>query len=288
MVFKNIIVPIDFSDDSLNGLRLALLFSKQSYINIQMVYVQKKSTDYYPSTRDDEKHYAERKFEEILEKYAPRLKNDSRLRYIIKSGKIYREIVNQAQSYKDSIIIASTHGASGFEEFFIGSNAYKIISVTQGPVITVRKGKCPQSIKKIVMPIEIRSDSRQKVPFTAELAKFFNAEIHILASNISRNKRTVERVRAYSRQVSNFLHGKVKNTTIEVFGDNLADLVVNYSNSVKADMISIMTEEASGISLILGNNAHQVLNKSDIPVLCNSPKEIRISGTFKTFGASPP
>jgi len=284
MVFKNYIVPIDFSDYSLNGLRLALLFSKQAYANIQMVYVQKKSTDYYPSSRDAEKHYAERKFHEVIEKYTPRLKNDSRLRYIIKSGKIYREIVNQAQSYKDSIIIASTHGASGFEEFFIGSNTYKMISVTSRPVITIRKGKCPQSIKKIVMPIEIRGDSRQKVPFTAELADFLNAEIHILGTHISRSKVTVERVRAYCRQVANFLHKKVRYTNNEVFGDNMADMVVNYANSVKADMISIMSEQGSGISLILGNNAHQVLNKSEIPVLCNSPRELTISGTFKTFG----
>jgi nucleotide-binding universal stress UspA family protein len=284
MVFKNYIIPIDFSDYSLNGLRLALLFSKQAYANIQMVYVQKKSTDYYPSNRDAEKHYAESKFHEVIEKYTPRLKNDSRLRYIIKSGKIYREIVNQAQSYKDSIIIASTHGASGFEEFFIGSNTYKMISVTSRPVITIRKGKCPQSIKKIVMPIEIRGDSRQKVPFTAELANFFNAEIHILGTHISRSKVTVERVRAYCRQVANFLHKKASFTSNEVFGDNMSDMVVNYANSVKADMISIMSEQGSGISLILGNNAHQVLNKSEIPILCNSPRELTISGTFKTFG----
>ena len=284
MIFKNIIVPVDFSDYSLNGLKVALLFSRQGYANIQMVYVQKKSTDYYPSSRDAEKHYAEVKFQEIIDKYTPKLKNSSRLRYIIKAGKIYREIVNQAQSYKDSIIIASTHGASGFEEFFIGSNAYKIISATRRPVITIRKGKCPEKIKKIVLPIDISGDSRQKVPLTAELAKFFNAEIHILATNISRSKRTVERLRAYCRQVSNYLHDRVENTTNEVFGDNVDDLVVNYSNSVKADMVSIMTEQASGISLILGNTAHQILNKSGIPVLCNSPREIRISGTFKTFG----
>jgi nucleotide-binding universal stress UspA family protein len=288
MVFKNYIVPIDFSDYSLNGLSLALLFSKQAYANIQMVYVQKKSTDYYPSNRDAEKHYAERKFHEVLEKYTPKLKNDSRLRYIIKSGKIYREIVNQAQSYKDSIIIASTHGASGFEEFFIGSNTYKMISVTSRPVITIRKGKCPQSIKKIVMPIEIRGDSRQKVPFTAELASFFNAEIHILGTHISRSKVTVSRVRGYCRQVANFLQKKARYTSNEVFGDSMSDLVVNYANSVKADLISIMSEQGSGISLILGNNAHLVLNKSEIPVLCNSPRELTISGTFKTFGGYPP
>ena len=249
-----------------------------------MVYVQKKSSDYHPSSVNAEKEYAERKFREIIEEYTPKLQNDSRLRYITKAGKIYREIVNQAQSYKDSIIIASTHGASGFEEIFIGSNAYKIITATQRPVLTIRRGKCPKSIKKIVLPIDIRSDSRQKVPFTAEIAEFFKAEIHVVAINMSRSKRTVERLRAYCNQVSGYLYNRVENITNEVYGDNAADLVINYANSVRADMISIMKEQAKGIGLILGNTAHQILNRSEIPILCNSPKEIRISGTFKTFG----
>lgn len=283
MEFKNIIIPIDFSDYSLNALKLAALFSVQSYVNIQMVYVQRKSSDYYPSSIDAEKEYAERNFLKIIELYTPKLKNDSRLRFIIKRGKIYREVVNQAQSYKDSLVIASTHGASGFEEFFIGSNAYKIVTATQRPVITVRK-KCPESIRKIVLPIDIKGDSRQKVPFTAELAKFFNAEINIVAIHTSRNKRTRERLRAYCNQVMGYLHNKVESTLNEVNGDNAADLIVNYASSIHADLISIMTEQSSGISLILGNNAHMLLNRSDIPVLCNSPKEIRISGSFKTSG----
>src|SRR4030043_424202 len=193
MEIKNFIVPIDFSEESLKGLQLAILFSRKTYVNIQMVYVLRKSAENVPGTADLKTEQAKDAFKSIIDKYTPELKNNSKLRYIIKKGKVYQEIVNQAQSYKDSVVTASTHGASGFEEFFIGSNAYKIISATRRPVITIRKGKCPEKIKKIVLPIDISGDSRQKVPLTAELAKFFNAEIHILATNISRSKRTVGR-----------------------------------------------------------------------------------------------
>jgi len=132
---KNFIVPIDFSTDSLKGLELAILFSQKQHINIQLVYVQKKSFDIYAGLIHEEAKLAEKKFEQLLSKYSPLLKNDSKLRYIIKKGRIYEEIVDQAQSYKDSVIAASTHGASGFEELFIGSNAYKIICATDRPVI---------------------------------------------------------------------------------------------------------------------------------------------------------
>ncbi len=98
---KNFIIPIDFSDDSLKGLEMALLFSQKQYVNIQMVYVQKNSQDYRPGSFEEEKHFAEKQFEDIIQKYQPQLGNDSRLRYIIKKGKIYEEIVEQANLTKN-------------------------------------------------------------------------------------------------------------------------------------------------------------------------------------------
>ena len=107
---KNFIVPIDFSDDSLKGLDMAVLFSQRKTVNIQMVYVQKSSDDYHPGSFEEELRYAEIQFNKILSEYKEKLGNDSKLKFIIKKGKIYKEIVNQAESYKDSVISASTHG----------------------------------------------------------------------------------------------------------------------------------------------------------------------------------
>ena len=285
MEIKNFIVPIDFSEESLKGLQLAILFSRKTYVNIQMVYVLRKSAENVPGTADLETEQAKDAFKSIIDKYTPELKNNSKLRYIIKKGKVYQEIVNQAQSYKDSVVTASTHGASGFEEFFIGSNAYKIITATDRPVITLRKGKCPEDIKRIVLPIDTGDDTRQKVPFTAELAQLFGAKIHIIAVNSTKDDKAINKLRAYSSQVSGYLAGKVKHETEELYGENISDLVNNYAKAVKANMISIMTEQTSGISLILGNMAHQVINKSEIPVLSITPREIRIqSGSLYTTG----
>lgn len=136
---KSIIVPVDFSAESIQGLEMAMKFTQRENTNIQMVYVQKKSDDFRPGTYEEEHKYAEKEFEKLISKYKGELKFDSKLRFIIKKGKIYQEVVEQVESYKEGIIIASTHGASGFEEYFIGSNAYKIITSTKNPVITVRK-----------------------------------------------------------------------------------------------------------------------------------------------------
>lgn len=282
---KNFIVPIDFSNESLSGLRMAVLFSHRKQVNIQMVYVQQKSVDYDRLSLEKEQEYAEENFQKIVKEFEPQLSNDSKLRYIIKKGRIYQEIVNQAQSYTDSVITSSTHGASGFQEFFIGSNTYRIISATDRPVITMRKNDCPSDIKKIVLPIDLSADTRQKVPFTTELGILFGAEIHVVGLHISKNERDKRKVRSYVSQVSGFIQGKVNCISNEVKGDSVAELVVNYANAVRADLISITTEKTTGLSLIIGNAAHQVLNKAEVPVLCLTPKNLRkTGGSFKTFG----
>jgi nucleotide-binding universal stress UspA family protein len=270
----------------MKGLEIAMLFSKYLYVNIQMVHVQKKVDQFPSATRDDYLDIKD-KFEKILKDFTPGLENESKLRYIIKKGsKIYEEVVNQAESYKECIIAASTHGASGFEEFFIGSNAFKIISATTKPVIAIRKGPIPERIRKIIMPIDMMPETRQKTPLTADIAKIFGAEVHVLEVCSSRNKKIHKRLNAYSKQVTNFLKAnEIPVVNHFIVGDNVADITVEYATAEKADMISIITEQKSSITnLILGNYAQQVLNKAEIPVLNITPRQTGLKSSFSTFG----
>jgi nucleotide-binding universal stress UspA family protein len=281
---KNIIVPIDFSSDALKGLELALLFAHKTPVKIQLVYVQKK-TD-VPSVAEEEFRYADKSFKKILEAYSGLLPIESQLSYFIKKGKVYQEIVSQAQAYSDSIIIGSTHGASGFEELFIGSNAYKIISATSRPVITIRKLPVPTSIQKIVMPIDFVVESRQKVMFTSYLAKIFGAEIHVVTVSTSKSKKISNRLNAYSVQVCNYLKTKeIQFKTSAITGGNPIKMVIDYSESIGADMISIINESGDSISdFIIGGEAQQMISKSPIPVLTIHAKSHFIKESFSTFG----
>jgi len=180
--------------------------------------------------------------------------------------------------------VASTHGASGFEEFFLGSNAYKIVQATDQPVITIRKGNIPKEIKKIVMPLDITVDTRQKVPITVELAKIFDAEIHVITVTSSKGKRINDRLAAYQRQAINYIDvKKVKNKAKSLYGDNMSDLIVIYADSVEADLVTIMKEQTHTVN-IMGNLTHQILNRATTPVMCISAKEKHIVTGFSTFG----
>jgi nucleotide-binding universal stress UspA family protein len=280
----NFIVPIDFSVDSLKGLEWAILFSKKKKINIQMVYVLTNSSNFQPSVVEQEQKYAESQFRKLIKDFSPLLENQSTLRYIIKKGKVYREIVNQVNSYKNAVISASTHGASGFEELFIGSNALKIIAATEHPVFTLRT-TLPGQIKKIVVPIKMHRDTRQKAPLAAEMAQLFGAELHVVSISTRKNKKDLARLESYSKQVLGYFKAKklpiVAKTLV---GESLPSITNAYAEAIDADLITIMSGDVDKINIFFGSYAQQMMKTARVPLLNITPKEKQIPAGFSTFG----
>ena len=128
----------------------------------------------------EEHKQAQGAFEKIINDYSGTLYDPQRIEYHIKKGKIYQEVINQAEAFDESAIILSTHGASGFEELFIGSNALKIISASDLPVITVRHGAAVRKLR-ILFSNYPSLVTRQKAPYTGFIAKTFGAEIQVPA-----------------------------------------------------------------------------------------------------------
>ena len=274
---KTIIVPLDFSDESLTGLNLALMLANKTGANIQMVHVTGKNTGDYYEQIGKENQLAKSKFEEILQKYKG--KSNTTLSYTITEGKVFKEIADLADKYEDALTVLSTHGASGFEELFVGGNAYKITSHSRNPVITVRKSKISSNIDRIVLPLDFTFQTREKVPYTAKLAKIFKSKIHILPISLSKIKSTEKKLLQYTQQVASYLGShKIPYTVEHLHGSNRTDLTLDYARSIDADLISIMTEqEKSASNLLLGNYAHQFINKALIPVLSFPNYHLRIT-----------
>ncbi len=283
---KQIIVPLDFSDESMNGLELALMISSKTKANIQMVYVLKNQSDLTQISREEEQRIAKKKLNELQVKYEHKLATGSELTYILKRGKVYDEVVEQVESFEDSVIVVSTHGASGFEEFFIGSNALKIITASERPVFAIRHGVMPKSFKKILLPIDFTQDTRQKVPYTTEIAKIFNSQVHVLTVSTVKDQQLHQKLKSYSNQVAEYLQESgVEYVESHRQGDSISDMIVDYMKTEKIDLVSIMTEQGSSISkFLIGNNAQQLLSKSPVPILCITPREINLRAGFRTFG----
>jgi nucleotide-binding universal stress UspA family protein len=288
---KTIIVPIDLSDESLNGLNLALMMANKTGANILLAHVIAKNTGDYYEQMEKENQLVQSKFEGILRKYKEKVNSNFTLSYIIKEGKIFKEIADLADKHEDALTVLSTHGSSGFEELFIGGNAYRITSHSRNPVITVRRSKIPSNIDNIVLPLDLTFQTREKVPYTVELAKVFGSKIHLLTIRLSKLKSIEKKLHQYSEQVASYFDTHEIPYTVEhLHGSNITDLTLDYSRSIDADLISIMTEQEKSVSnLLLGNFAHQMINKAYIPVLSFPNYHLRtIAEDVWTLGAFNP
>ncbi|MCU0358465.1 MAG: universal stress protein, partial [Cyclobacteriaceae bacterium] len=262
---KLIIVAIDFSDCSINAFEHALTIAQKSESDLKMIWVNKARQERSVALKDPEEavNDARQTFDEMIRQYQERLQKN-KLTYVIREGKVYQEIVKQADEDEAFLILAGTHGSSGFEEFWIGSNAQKIVSASRCPVITIRGGvNIKRELTRIILPIDSTPETRQKVSVTALLAKYFNAEIIVLSLYSTQVEAVRNLIGKYAKQVAAYLKENGINHRLEDLEDvdNLTDATIEYAMKAEANLISIMTEqEKTTKNLWLGPYAHQMVN----------------------------
>ncbi len=270
---SEIVVAIDFSSCSVNATRTAVLIANAFDANITLVHVCKPGSDesVYPNTQDVHYLEAEKRLKEMVSDFSLLMKNE--IRYRIRQGKVYTEIVNEAK-YNDAImLIAGTHGISGFEEYFIGSNAYRLVSLSPCPMVTIRTMFQKKDIKKILFPIDSSRDTRQKTNYAAEMAIKLNAEIRVLGVYDSGIKEIRKKIKNYALQVLKLFEQRGIKTSIDFAeGKKASGIILDYVTIHDFDMIAMMSDKDVA-TMIIGNEAQRVINHSPVPVLSIHPKE---------------
>ena len=280
---KNILVAIDFSPNSIHALEYAIQFSNKTGANIKMIWVHKELSSHLPftkgQTKEDRTIQVVKSFEKLVFKHQDFAKGE--LSYCIRDGKIHEQIAIVAKEEEMDLVVAGTHGISGFDEFWVGSNAFRIISFTDVPVITVREDfDFSKGINTIVLPLDYSKETRQKGPFAAKVARFFGSKIHIISLFPSKNSNMNTTIRQYTKQTMTFLqqeHVDFKQT--DLITEDIEEKTMSFAKEIKADLIAIIAVESrSPLNVIFSAHARQIINHSDIPILCVTEKENLFSG----------
>lgn len=274
---QNILVPVDFSKDSMNALDHAIYLANQFGTSVRIVHVRKdKEYDKPFVLKDKEKAYkktTEEFCDEIISDYKSKYKANGTLDYVIHEGKIYKGITEQAEKDNSLMILMGTHGISGFEEFWVGSNAYRVVCKAPCPVMTVRYGYRKLKIEKIVLPIDAVRETRKKVPFTADLALATGAEVHVIAVRETNRKDIVFRLEKYVDQTEDYLKSrKIKVVTDSLKGSDISDLTISYAVHNNASLIAIVSNQrGTPLNMYLSTAAQNMVNHSPIPILSIHP-----------------
>lgn len=271
---KYILVPIDFSPSSINALEHAVLYANTLECDIKMIHVKRRNADYDPTINYNDydevmKSSAIDNFSKIIGHFSKKLKGN--IDYCIRDGRVFTEVCNQAKYGDALMIISGTNGVSGFKEKWAGSNAFRIVSHAQCPVVTIKYNFVPQRLRRIVVPIDNTDRTRLKIPIVAKIAKDFNAEM-ILVDLRNDNKLSTDRKMTEAmKAVTVYLDRH----NIRYYKDNIrakksktAKAVIDFAMQNNADLIAATSERLdNNWQLFSTSSPQKLVNHSPIPVI---------------------
>lgn len=194
---------------------------------------------------------------------------------LISSGRIKDEVVRAAEQTDADLIVMGTHGVSGLREFFMGSNAFRVVSDAPCPVLTLRSTVKYLGFKNIIVPIDNSFHSREKLSISIRMARTYGATLHVcgLRSHDHNDEELNGRFRMKMKQVEDFiLEKEVDHTITTLFCSNIAKTTMDYAKEKAGDLIIIVNEgEINDTGFFLGAYAQQIVNHSSIPVLSIRP-----------------
>lgn len=290
---KNILIPTDFSETAdlavAHGAYMAHLFSAKIFLLHSVETTMYAGGPGEPVLVQE----AERMYNLGVEQLA-RLTKEIKTKYDVEisaitvSGKPAAGISEAVKDNNIDIIVMGTHGASGFEEFFIGSNAHKVVNLATCPVISIRLTTKTIGFNNIVLPISNDMHSRQKVNNAIELASKYNSTVHVLGLQETNDKTDEKKFEIKLESVEHMLKkANVKYTKKLVKGHNPAIEAMKFSEEAGGDLIVIMTDHESDLTgMFLGTVAKQIVNHSKIPVLSIRPIHSTLVEDFDPAGGT--
>ena len=287
-----ILVPIDFSEQSLIALSQSFNLARLTRAEIMLINVidddEHTSLSFFLKSKKENKKALEKNILDKLHKTAEdAMKKSSgvKINAMVSYGKIYDEISKTAKKLKCNFIVMGTNGSSGIKRF-IGSNALRVIREAPCPVITIKGKKHRYGCKLILLPLDLTKETRLKVNKAIDLANHFGAAIRIVSVITTDDEFIINKLRRQMSQVKNFIDERDIVCTAEMInGDNIPEVIIAYAKKINADLIMIMTQdrELKWTERFIGSAAQEVINSTDIPVLTIHPEKLPAGITIAPF-----
>lgn len=273
---NKILVPVDFSEHSEYALEVAALIAKQQGADIVVLHMLGLSEAILTKKESQEvaeaiyyMKLAEKRFETFLDKEYLKGLNVTET---VQNYKNFNEINNVAIENNADLIIMGSHGTTGLDEVFVGSNTEKVVRTSDIPVLVVKERMEDFKIKEAIFACDFKMDNIAPYHKAMELFSSLGANVHLLYVNLpnERFKSSAE----MEKIVKEFLYkadsGSLDNHDKVTYQSDytVEDGIFNFSNKIDADMIAIPTHGRRGLAhFFAGSIGENVANHSNIPVI---------------------
>jgi nucleotide-binding universal stress UspA family protein len=276
---KKILVPYDFSKTADLALNKAAYISSVTKADIYLVNVNKVN-DLYDLFLTELKIVSNKSLErfiiEKLENVAAKIKKAYACNIITKvsNGNIASEIINLSDEINADLIIMGTKGKDSNSDLFLGSNAYRVITKSEIPVMTITKEPAKKEFGTILLPIDLSDHTRQKVDYAIEFAKTFNSIIISLGIYSEHEKDDKFKLEIINSQIEKLCkkHSVAFESRIEKTKHRISK-TLSVARRMDAQLIITMTDQTlEGAKKWLSTYDHQLINNSKIPVISIQPE----------------
>ncbi|MGJ8591130.1 MAG: universal stress protein [Aquaticitalea sp.] len=269
---KKILVPTDFSKAAENALKVAAQMAKRYDCEIYLLHMldipfqevdAMSSSSPLPEAMFFMK-LAHQRFEAILESdYLEGLT----VHETVKADSNFGNVIETCHEHDVDIIVMGSHGASGFKEMFVGSNAEKVVRTSDIPVLVIKNEHANFTVDNFVFASDFKNDNKETYKQAADFAEAFNAKIHLLMVNTPNNFSITSDAK---NRIKDFIKDySFANYTLNVYNDESVEKgILNFSREIDADLIGISTHGRQGIAHFFnGSISEDLVNHAKRPVI---------------------
>lgn len=272
---KNILIPVDFSSFSYNALNAGIKVAKKINANIHLLHVVTEFSDSISNSFESNiKENLKLNIGEwamvLLEEMKSTVQNqDIKCRVKCVYDKFIPGIEHALREENYELLIIGSHGASGKEEWFIGSNAQKIIRKIHKNVLIIKQPVLELEFSKVVYVTGLSiKDKGTFARFLKFLEPYQVKEVHILTVN------TIGYLAKSDFQVRDFFEdfksvSDNQNITTHFYPDFTVEAGVrHFAEEFDMELIGISNTERHPVKRIFfGSNVELIVNHSNVPVL---------------------
>src|SRR6056297_1636174 len=221
-----IIVPWDFSEVADNALKTAIRVTNKVNKEIVLVHIARKSKDV--------SEYGDRLVEIA---YRKSVKYKRTIKSLIKTGNIFTKIGQTANELDAELVIMGTHGMKGMQKI-TGSWALKVITHSSVPFIVVQEPPTKSEFRRVVLPIDFKSEAKEKLNWVNYLQKFYDSQFFILKPNFT-DSSFIQKTKANIAFCKNYLDHRNINYELHMAeGDKpFSQETLHFAKKVNADLI---------------------------------------------------
>ncbi len=267
MTKSKILVLTNFNPQSEVALLQSIYFANKTDSDIILLHIIKGTK----SANKSKSASIQNKLNKIIENYkgSCQLVFNSRIEY----GKVIPEILKVEKEIKPEFIFIGTERDS--KPF--NSTTINLIDEVGCPVIVLSGRNMSKGCESIVLPLDLSKETKQKVDVTLNIAKTYDATVHIISATSDKDKKIEEKIKKQILSVKKVFDKNNVSCKTELLVKNnkatMANAIIDYAHKINAGLIVIMTRQETSIEkFFVGSMATRIIKKASIPVLCISPK----------------